>query len=94
MLVFLSNGGMKVSQKVVDALEHGGGSVAFFSALGGIVSSNHDLIWAFGVCIGSIAAISGIILNLRAYHLKVRADRRAQELHDIEVLRLSQSSEE
>ena len=81
MYLLASIGGAKLSQKAVNVLEQGGGMTAFISAIGGIASANHDLIWAAGVTVGSIAAIIGIALN-------ILREKRAREIHALEIERL------
>ncbi len=66
----------KVSQKVVNSLEQGGGATAVGSSIAGYISANHELFWFTFAFIGCIVGITGMIINILKF-------RREKEVHEL-----------
>lgn len=79
-----------VSQKIAKGAELVGSATMVSSGIGGWIAENHDIIYFTFGCVGAITALCGFIASL---YYKMKADRRAQEIHIAKLRELTSRME-
>lgn len=74
----------KVSPKVTAVLQDGGGAAAMMAAIAGYIGTNHEIFWFIFGTIGSIAALTGISLNIQRMRLeKIEHKERMKKIKEL-----------